>query len=50
VLAAGDRRNPLAGYSFVYAPYCTADVFLGDATTTYGPGVTVHHRPAADVS
>jgi hypothetical protein len=48
VFAAGDRRNPLAGYSFVYAPYCTADVFLGDTTTTYGPGVTVHHKGYVD--
>lgn len=48
VFALADTRNPVAGYSFVYAPYCTADVFLGDAVTTYGPGVTVHHKGYAD--
>jgi hypothetical protein len=40
----GDERNPFADHSFVYAPYCTGDVFLGDATTTYEPGLTVQHK------
>jgi hypothetical protein len=39
-----DRRNPFADYSVVYVPYCTADVFLGNATTTYRPGLTIHHK------
>ena len=40
----GDPRNPLAGYSFVYVPYCTGDIHVGNATTTYAPDVIVEHR------
>jgi len=36
--------NPLADYSFVYVPYCTGDVHLGNKETTYGDGLTVQHR------
>jgi Pectinacetylesterase len=39
-----DRRNPFADYSFVYVPYCTADVHLGNVTRTYARGITVHHK------
>jgi hypothetical protein len=39
-----DPRNPFADYSVVFVPYCTADVHIGDATTTYAPGLTVHHK------
>ncbi|MEV0809856.1 pectin acetylesterase-family hydrolase [Micromonospora sp. NPDC050200] len=43
IFDAKNARNPFAGYSFVYVPYCTADVHLGDADTTYAPGLTIHH-------
>ena len=39
-----NQRNPFAGYSFVYVPYCTADLHIGNATTKYAPGLTVHHK------
>jgi hypothetical protein len=39
-----DERNPLADSSFVYVPYCTGDVHLGDATADYAPGLTVEHK------
>ena len=39
-----DSRNPLADYSFVFAPYCTGDVHLGTATHEYGPQLTVQHK------
>lgn len=39
-----DPRNPLAGYSFVYVPYCTGDIHVGNATTAYAPDVVVEHR------
>jgi hypothetical protein len=39
-----DSRNPFADYSFVYVPYCTADVHLGNVTRTYAPGITIHHK------
>ena len=38
-----DAENPFAGYSFVYVPYCTGDVHLGDATHEYSPDLTVEH-------
>jgi hypothetical protein len=39
-----DERNPFADYSVVYVPYCTADVHLGNVTTKYAPGLSVHHK------
>jgi len=53
-LPGGDGpANPFADYSVVFAPYCTADVFLGDTVREYTPGpdeetdappVTIHHN------
>ncbi|MGD8684851.1 MAG: pectin acetylesterase-family hydrolase [Chloroflexota bacterium] len=37
-------ENPLADHSFVYVPYCTGDVHLGNAATDYGPDLVVEHR------
>lgn len=45
-----DRRNPLADYSFVFAPYCTGDVHLGNSTHVYGPNLTVQHKGSIDAS
>jgi hypothetical protein len=45
-----DARNPLADYSFVFAPYCTGDVHLGNATHQYGPQLTVQHKGSVDAS
>ena len=39
-----DERNPFAGWSWVYVPYCTGDVHLGNTTTDYGNGVVVEHK------
>jgi Pectinacetylesterase len=39
-----DARNPFADYSVVFVPYCTGDVFLGNATTEYAPDLTVRHK------
>ena len=38
------KRNPLADYSVVFVPYCTGDVHIGNATTTYAPDLSVHHK------
>ncbi len=38
--------NPFRGWTFVWIPYCSADIFWGDAVRTYAPGLTVHHRGA----
>jgi hypothetical protein len=37
-------HNPFADHSFVFAPYCTGDVHLGDATREYSPELTVEHN------
>jgi hypothetical protein len=42
--------NPLAGYSFVFVPYCTGDFHLGAATRQYGPQLTIHHNGSANAS
>jgi hypothetical protein len=39
-----NQRNPFADYSFVFVPYCTADVHIGNATTKYAPNLTVQHK------
>ena len=36
-------ENPLADYTFVYVPYCTGDVHLGNLTREYSPDLTVEH-------
>lgn len=37
---------PAEQWMHVYIPYCTGDLHWGNATRTYGPGVTVLHRGA----
>ena len=39
-----DQRNPFADHSFVYVPYCTGDVHLGNVASEYRPGLTVQHK------
>jgi hypothetical protein len=41
-------ENPFADWSIVFIPYCTGDVFLGDATTTYGEDLVIEHRGATN--
>jgi hypothetical protein len=41
-------ENPLADHSFVYVPYCTGDVHVGDTTTDYGNGIVIEHRGHAN--
>jgi Pectinacetylesterase len=45
-----DERNPFTDYSFVYVPYCTGDVHVGDTTTEYAPGLTIRHKGYVNVS
>ncbi len=45
-----DTRNPFAGWSFVYVPYCTGDVFLGNATHDYGEGIVIQHKGFVNAS
>lgn len=46
IFAAARPDNPFHGWTMVYVPYCSADFFLGDATTTYAPGITIEHNGA----
>jgi hypothetical protein len=39
-------ENPFRSWSFVYAPSCTGDVYMGDRDANYGQGVRVKHRGA----
>jgi hypothetical protein len=45
---AENGDNPLAGFTRVFIPYCTADLFFGAKETTYtlpdGSAWTIHHR------
>ncbi len=43
IVAFDNPDNPFADYSFVYVPYCTGDVHLGDVTREYSPELTVEH-------
>ena len=36
--------NPFGDYSFVYVPYCTGDLHLGDAEHEYSDDVTISHK------
>ncbi|HZB59549.1 MAG TPA: hypothetical protein VFA73_10225, partial [Actinomycetota bacterium] len=54
VLDLDDPRNPFNGWSALFVPSCTGDVFAGDAVRTYraadGRAVTVHHRGHVNAS
>jgi hypothetical protein len=44
IFDVANPENPLSDFSIVYAPYCTGDVHLGDATREYSPQLTVAHK------
>ncbi len=53
VLDLGNPRNPFRGWSVLFVPSCTGDVYAGDAVRTYRAGgrtVTVHHRGHANAT
>ncbi len=49
LFAFGNPENPLAGHSWVYAPYCTGDLHLGDTARSYGD-LVVEHRGAVNAN
>lgn len=58
ILAFDNTENPFADHSVVFAPYCTADVHIGDSVATYeapttdeheGHEVTIHHKGAVNI-
>jgi Pectinacetylesterase len=44
IFALSDERNPFHDFSIVFVPYCTGDVFLGNAITKYSNDLSVHHK------
>jgi hypothetical protein len=59
IFAFANAENPFADSSFVFAPYCTADVHIGNRDVTYqapagenhpAHDVTIHHRGAANAA
>ena len=48
IFALDDDRNPFAGWSMVYVPYCTGDLHLGAKTQDYGDGVVIEHKGAVN--
>ena len=47
VLDLDNPRNPFRGWSVLFIPSCTGDVYAGDAARTYRSGdadVTIYHR------
>lgn len=50
IFAFDEDRNPFADWSFVFVPYCTGDLHLGDSTHDYGGDVVVRHSGAVNAS
>ena len=50
IFDASDPRNPLAGHTFVYVPYCTGDAQLGTVTRRYSDELTVEHKGFVNAS
>lgn len=47
-----DATNPVKDASYVFVPYCTGDIYAGDAVQSYDPAnptLQVHHRGARNV-
>ncbi|MCB1005908.1 MAG: hypothetical protein KDB35_17135, partial [Acidimicrobiales bacterium] len=45
-----DPDNPFRDWSFVYVPYCTGDLHLGDNVNEYSDEVTVSHKGFVNAS
>ncbi len=50
VFELDNPKNPFAGYSMVFVPYCTGDVHIGNSTHDYGNGVVVQHKGFVNAS
>ena len=45
-----DPSNPFKDWSFVYVPYCTGDLHLGNSEHEYSADVTVNHKGFVNAS
>jgi hypothetical protein len=45
-----NEDNPFRDWSFVFVPYCTGDIHLGNAVHDYGNGLEVHHKGYVNAS
>ncbi len=43
------KANPFADWSFIYMPYCTGDVHIGNSVHEYAPGLVVNHNGSRNV-
>jgi hypothetical protein len=54
ILDLSDHRNPFRGWSVLYVPSCTGDLYAGGSTRIYrsadGRTLTVHHRGHVNAS
>lgn len=50
VFDLNDPANPFRDWSFVYVPYCTGDLHLGDNVNEYSDEVTVNHKGFVNAS
>ncbi len=50
VFDLNDPANPFKDWSFVYVPYCTGDLHLGDNVNEYSEDVTVSHKGFVNAS
>lgn len=50
VFDLNDPANPFRDWSFVYVPYCTGDLHLGDSEHEYSEDVTVSHKGFVNAS
>jgi hypothetical protein len=50
VLDRSAPGNPYKDFTFVFVPYCTADVHSGDTTQAYGSPTTLHHNGRVNLS
>jgi len=44
IFQLGNSRNPLSDWSFIFMPYCTGDVHIGNSVHEYAPGLIVRHN------
>jgi Pectinacetylesterase len=45
-----NAANPLTDWSFVFVPYCTGDIHIGESTHDYGDGVVIEHNGMANAT
>jgi len=50
IFSLSRKGNPFADWSFIYMPYCTGDVHIGNSVHEYAPGLVVNHNGFTNAS